>query len=213
MVCALVAPLVAPAVGASRKELLTVIAGTVWVLAVATGMTVLWRYSIAPGIPGVPPQAWPRESRIQPSTDLATLILLAHPQCPCTRASIEELDRLMARLEGRLVAHVLFVTPTDAPDGWERTDLWRSAAAIPGVDVVRDEGGAEARRFHSPTSGQVILYDAAGRLRFSGGITAARGHAGDNLGQSAIVELLEGSAPAATVTPVFGCALLDAQGS
>jgi hypothetical protein len=190
-----------------------VIAGAAWLLAVATGMTVLWRYSTAPGIPAAPPAEWPRESRIRPSPDLATLILLAHPRCPCTRASIEELDRLMARLDGRLVAHVLFVTPTDAPDGWERTDLWRSAAAIPGVDVVRDEDGAEARRFHSPTSGQVILYDAAGRLRFSGGITAARGHAGDNLGRSAIVELLEGDSPTATATPVFGCSLLEAHGS
>jgi len=190
-----------------------VIAGTAWLLAVATGMTVLWRYSTAPGIPAAPPHEWPRESRIRPSPDLATLILLAHPQCPCTRASIEELDRLMARLDGRLVAHVLFVTPTDAPDGFERTDLWRSAAAIPGVDVVRDEDGVEARRFHAPTSGQVILYDAAGRLRFSGGITAARGHAGDNLGRSAIVELLEGDSPTATATPVFGCSLLEAHGS
>jgi len=190
-----------------------VVAGAAWLLAVATGMTALWRYSAAPGLPAAPPLEWPRESRIRPSPDLATLILLAHPRCPCTRASIEELDRLMARLDGRLVAHVLFVTPTDAPDGWERTDLWRSAAAIPGVDVVRDEDGAEARRFHSPTSGQVILYDAAGRLRFSGGITAARGHAGDNLGLSAIVQLLEGDSPTATATPVFGCSLLEAHGS
>jgi hypothetical protein len=196
-----------------RKELSMVIAGSAWLLAVAIGMTVLWRYSTAAGIPAAPPLEWPRESRIRPSPDLATLILLAHPQCPCTRASIEELDRLMARLDGRLVAHVLFVTPTDVPDGWERTDLWRTAAAIPGVDVVRDEDGAEARRFHAPTSGQVILYDAAGRLRFSGGITAARGHAGDNLGRSAIVALLEGGAPTAPATPVFGCALLEAQGS
>jgi hypothetical protein len=59
----------------------------------------------------------------------------------------------------------------------------------------------------------VILYDAAGRLRFSGGITAARGHAGDNLGRSAIVELLEGDSPTATATPVFGCSLLEAHGS
>src|SRR5262249_61730921 len=128
----------------------------------------------------------------------------------------EALDRVRARADGGLAANVLFVTPADAPEGGERTDLWRSAAAIPGVTVERDEDGAEARRFNSPTSGQVIVYDAAGRLRFSGGITAARGHAGDNLGESAIVELVrgrEGDAPIATATPVFGCALLEAQGS
>ena len=163
MVCALGAP----AVNASRRERLTVIAGVVWLLSVAGGMTLLWRYSTAPGIAAVPPEEWPPESRIRPSPDRATLILMTHPRCPCTRASVEELDRLMARLEGRLAAHVLFVTPTDAPDGWEQTDLWRRAAAIPGVDVVRDGDGAEARRFNAPTSGQVMVYDAAGHLRFS----------------------------------------------
>ncbi len=203
----------APAVIASRKELLILIAGTAWLLVVAAGMTMLWGYSTAPGIPGAPPHEWPRESRIRPSPDLATLILMAHPRCPCTRASIGELDRLMARVEGRLAAYVLFVTPMDAPAGWERTDLWRSAAAIPGVVVVRDADGAEARRFNSPTSGQVIVYDAAGKLRFSGGITPARGHAGDNLGLSEIVALVEGESPTAIATPVFGCSLLESQGS
>ena len=203
----------APAVNASRKELLTTIAGAAWLLAVASGTTLLWRYSTAPGMAAEPPSQWPQESRIRLDPKLATLVMLAHPQCPCTRASIEDLDRLMARLEGRLAVHVLFVTPPGAPEGWEQTDLWRSAAAIPGVAVMRDEDGAEARRFHSPTSGQVILYDAAGRLRFNGGITPARGHAGDNLGSSAIVALLEHESPAATAAPVFGCSLREAQAS
>jgi hypothetical protein len=200
-------------VNASRKELLTLIAGVAWLLSVAVGMTGLWRYATAAGAPADPPRQWPRESRIQPRRDVATLILMAHPRCPCTRASIEELDRLMARVEGRIAANVLFVTPADAPEGWERTDLWRSAAAIPGVEVLRDEDGAEARRFRAPTSGQVILYDASGRLRFSGGITAARGHAGDNLGVSTIVALVEGDSSTATATPVFGCSLLERQES
>jgi hypothetical protein len=55
-------------------------------------------------------------------------------------------------------------------------------------------------------------------LLFSGGITAARGHAGDNAGRSELVSLLNGGpvAPAATLnrggsardaTSVFGCPL------
>jgi hypothetical protein len=113
----------------------------------------------------------------------------------------------MARLQGRVTAHVLVVRPPDAPDGWEQTDLWRSAADIPGVDVVRDDDGAEMGRFGALTSGQVVLYDPSGRLLFAGGITASRGHEGGNAGRDAIVALVTGTDAAPRATPVFGCAL------
>ncbi len=133
--------------------------------------------------------------------------MLAHPHCPCTRASVGELARLMTRCEGLLTARVLFFEPPDAPEGWVRTDLWRSAAAIPGVDVLEDESGVEAGRFGATTSGQTVLYDVNGRLLFRGGITGARGHAGDNAGRSAIVSLLTGGTAGRMETSVFGCAL------
>jgi len=192
-----------------HRRFLPAIAGALWVMAVASGMTMLWAYAEAPGPAATPPAVWPRDSRIRPSAERATLIMLAHPHCPCTRASLEELDRLMARVGDRLTTDVLFVTPHDASGGWEATDLWRSAAAIPGVAVVDDLDGIEAHRFGALTSGQVLLYDAAGRLRFSGGITPARGHAGDSAGRSAIVALLERASSAPVETPVFGCSLLD----
>src|SRR5205823_6234038 len=86
-----------------------------------------------------------------------------------------------------------FYRPQNAPSDWERTDLYRQAAAIPGVTICRDEEGAEARYFHAATSGQTLLYDEAGRLLFSGGITAARGHEGDNDGQQTLIALLNDS--------------------
>ena len=51
--------------------------------------------------------------------------------------------------------------------------------------------GAEANLFGAATSGQTMVYDPGGRLRFSGGITAARGHYGDNVGVSAIARLID----------------------
>ena len=60
-----------------------------------------------------------------------------------------------------------------------------SAAEIPGVEVVSDEDDAQSAAFGAAVSGQTLLYDREGRLIFSGGITAARGHAGDNAGRSA----------------------------
>jgi hypothetical protein len=57
------------------------------------------------------------------------------------------------------------------------------------------------------TSGQTFLYDARGTLLFSGGITGARGHAGDNAGRASIVALLNRAGAATTSTNVFGCSL------
>jgi hypothetical protein len=118
-----------------------------------------------------------------------------------------ELARLMAQAQGQVTAYVLFNKPPNLSQDWEETDLWDSAAAIPGVNVMRDDEGIEARRFHSATSGQTMLYDKEGNLLFSGGITGGRGHEGDNPGRSAIVSLLNTSEGDQAETPVFGCPL------
>ncbi|HEY6421580.1 MAG TPA: hypothetical protein VIX59_21490 [Candidatus Binataceae bacterium] len=47
-----------------------------------------------------------------------------------------------------------------------------------------------------------MLYDRRGRLLFSGGITGARGHFGDNAGVSAIVALIDTPASAGLDRPV-----------
>lgn len=136
--------------------------------------------------------------------------MLTHPKCPCSRASIGELAKLLARVDGKLDAHVVMLRPEAFPPGWEKTDLWRSAAAIPGVTVWTDAGGVEAARFGAETSGQVYLYDPGARLRYRGGITAARGHAGDNTGSEAVMRLVQAAATenyAQHEGKVFGCAL------
>ena len=180
-----------------------------WLFAVSIGLWLLWGYENTPGVGAEPPRQWPADSRIQRATDRATLVMLAHPHCPCTRASIGELASLMAQSQGRVTAYVLFLKPAGFSEDWEKTDLWQSAANIPGVTAVIDDGGAEARRFHAATSGQTILYDAEGRLLFSGGITGSRGHSGDNAGRSAIVSLVNAGAADRAETFVFGCPLFD----
>ncbi|HEV2706263.1 MAG TPA: hypothetical protein VGV59_10090 [Pyrinomonadaceae bacterium] len=183
--------------------------GFTWVLMILVGLWVLWGYENTPGQGGTPPLNWPAASRVQRHSNPFTLIMLVHPHCPCTRASINELALIMARGQGRLTAHLLFLKPDGTEPGWERSDLWESASTIPGVEVMTDEGGAEAHLFNAATSGQVLLYDAGGRLVFSGGITGARGHEGDNAGRDAITSLLISSEAERTETVVFGCSLLD----
>jgi hypothetical protein len=52
----------------------------------------------------------------------------------------------------------------------------------------------------------VVLYNAAGALLFSGGITAARGHEGDNAGREMVLAHLAAN-DAGRRAPVFGCPL------
>lgn len=118
-----------------------------------------------------------------------------------------ELALIMAKARGQVQTRVWFYRPAGTPENWAHTDLWRSAAEIPGVSVAGDEGGAEAARFHASVSGQTLLYEGDGRRLFNGGITGARGHSGDNAGRSAVLALVQGETHQAVETPVFGCVL------
>jgi hypothetical protein len=117
----------------------------------------------------------------------------------------------MAHSQGRLSAYVLFIKPQGFSDAWEQTDLWQSAADIPGVTVILDTDGREAHLFDAATSGQTVLYDRDGRMLFRGGITASRGHFGDNAGQASIISIVNAEVPDQTETSVFGCPLFDPQ--
>jgi hypothetical protein len=179
-----------------------------WLAGIGAGFAVVLKYQNTEGRAGVTPQHWPAGTLIALDPDRDTLVMFAHPRCPCTRASLDELNRLLARTSGKVRPQVWFVRPAGLPAGWTETDLWRSAAALPGVTVREDAGGAQASLFGAETSGYVVLYDPRGRLLFKGGITGSRGHAGDNAGENAVVSLLIGGDAALSQTRVFGCSLL-----
>ena len=184
------------------------IGAAAWLAAVAGGFALLLRYKNTPGAQsGAAPAQWPAGSTVARSDRRSTLLFFAHPRCVCTRASLAELARMMARFHDRIEAKVLFWMPRDAPPDWGSTDLWTSAGRIPGVAVLRDEEGREATRFGVATSGGVVLYDERGRLLFQGGITQSRGHEGDSFGQERIASLLTTGAADRADAPVFGCAL------
>jgi len=196
----------------SKRQALVAVSVAVWLIAVVGGLSLLSKYSLAPGVAGSPSSRWPVASRLARGTNAAHLVMVVHPHCPCSRASIGELAMLMAREQGHLQASVVFVEPPGFAGSWAKTDLWASAGLIPGVTRVIDDG-REARLFSAATSGQTMVYDADGRLRFTGGITVARGHFGDNEGVESIAMILDDRRPArnSTVakTPVYGCALFD----
>lgn len=200
-----------PLVGRTKKNFIVIVAFVLWIPAVAFGITTLWKYSTAAGHPAEPPIDWPEKAPLARLVGRASLVMFAHPQCGCSRASLGELALIMAHARAPVNAAVFFYSPSAEPGEWCKTDLWQSAAAIPGVQVFKDRDGEVARSFGVFTSGQTLLYDSAGRLLFKGGITAFRGHSGDNAGRSAIAVLLQREPSEVrnvpVSTPVFGCSL------
>jgi hypothetical protein len=197
----------------NRKSKIALLVIVIWMIAVGSGLQTMLAYDNSPGIIAAAPTMWPAGSHISRQTGIATLVMMVHPHCPCSRASIGELALLLAEVPGPVNVNVLFIKPHDFPETWEQTDLWSSAAMIPGVKASVDAEGAEARLFGSQTSGQVMLYDINGQLIFKGGITASRGHSGDNDGRRAIVSLLTQHHEDMTETPVFGCPLFEKSSS
>src|SRR4029079_6256865 len=112
-----------------------------------------------PGVATRAPASWPTASALVPAQEGHTLVVFAHPRCPCTRATMSELARLLARVSVPRV-YVAFLAPRDAGPDWIRSDLWRSATHVPGVQAVADLDVQEAARFGARTSGATVLYDA-----------------------------------------------------
>src|SRR5262249_45493081 len=127
--------------------------GLLWGGAILFGARVLLSYENTPGAPGRPPSMWPAETAIARGGNRFTLVMLAHPNCPCSRASLVELDHIMASSQGNLTAHVIFSKPGADRAEIESTALWRQAARIPGVVPWFDQSGLETQRFGGEVSG------------------------------------------------------------
>jgi hypothetical protein len=98
----------------------------------------------------------------------------------------------------------LVYRPRPVEPAWARTAIVETLDQLPNTDVVADVDGIYATRLGMLTSGAVVLYSPQGDVEFAGGITASRGHAGDNPGAAAISRIL-GGARSIRRTPVYGC--------
>jgi hypothetical protein len=177
--------------------------------ATAFGLDAALTYQARPGAPNEPRAEWPDEPSIGLDPERATLVLALHPRCPCSRATLAELERLLARWPESLQTHVLFYADPALGPHWHETDLWRRAASLPGAGVHVDELGQRARSLGAKVSGTALLYSREGKLLFEGGLTAARGHEGANPGTDAIAAILSARTPETRSAPVYGCALFE----
>lgn len=183
-----------------------------WGMSVSVGFGVLMDYSFAPGpetrVEGQLSSAVRTALDLEPGRP--AIIVLAHVGCPCTRATLAELERALVQSDSPVQARVVCTYPESKGLDWARNRaVWRIASRIRGVLVVGDASGRLARSLGIGTSGHVLLYDAGGHLLFSGGITPARGHEGGNMGRSALVARVRGEHRSLATSPVFGCALFS----
>ena len=103
---------------------------------------------------------------------------------------------------------VVATIPETGAEDWPETANVVAAAALSDRDLIIDRGGLIADRFGVVASGTVMLFESAGHNLFLGGITASRGHVGENSGLAALRNLLNGKATSGDRNlPVFGCRL------
>ena len=184
-----------------------VLAGALWLFAIGIGLIKIYDYEFTPGPQGTLSSQWPTASSIKKPNDMFQFIMVVHPHCPCSRASMGELEKIMAHNQGKVNTYVLFVRPKQFDKTWVMTDLYQQALRIPGVQVIIDDEGRLAELFGATTSGQTFLYDKTGNLIFTGGITESRGHAGDNVGSDTVNALINHRLVSVHKTKFFGCSI------
>jgi hypothetical protein len=183
--------------------------GLLWGGGVFFGARTMLDYGTAEASPGTPSTTWPSRSAIRQKPGKFTLTMFAHPDCPCTRASLAELEAIETELNGSLNSIVVFSKPRAGAEEARASWLWKKASSLPGVTVLWDGHTVETERFGARVSGQTLLYDPEGNLVFSGGLTSARGHEGSNRGVDAVLRRVSGDASVPEQFPVFGCSLHD----
>ncbi len=181
-----------------------------WLAGVAFFLHVEWSWASTPGPRGEAPARWPIESRLQRTPGRATLLVFATPDCDCTRATLASLEPLLAD-HAEVDARLVMVRQGEGGEAWARAQQ-ELAGALPAARRELDEGGVESIRFGAATSGTVMLYGPDGALRFRGGVTASRGHLGENAALDALRSLLSGGTSSQRDFAVFGCALRSGSG-
>ncbi len=178
-----------------------------WAVCCLTGFGVLAHYGNTPGEAGAAQPDLSTLEQLALDETRPTVVMFVHPHCPCTAASLESLARLQRRFPDRLALRVVFCVPTGMEADWHEAKLWHHAGRLPSCQRIVDTGGGLCRSAGAATSGTVGVYDPNGRLRFWGGITPSRGHAGDSPGADAIARYLS-QQPYDERSDVYGCPLM-----
>lgn len=184
---------------------LAIIACSLWCAALVSGFALVHAQMSTPGDARPAPSAWPEDTSLSLDSDAPTILLFAHPRCPCTRATIRQLATLPADLR----VSVTLVLSGPGLRTYENQPLATLANELLEAEIALDPTGAEARRFGAHTSGHIVAYSPSGQLLFSGGITPGRGHEGPTDALAALAFTLRTNEPSPHASLVFGCPILN----
>lgn len=187
----------------------TVVSVVLWSAAVIAGIQRIWSYEGTPGSQLSAPATWPGSSLVSVDHERATLMMFVHPLCACTRASLTELREALDAMDRAPAVWIVMLSPQGILKEWDQSSIANIANRIPEATIVTDVDGRAADRFGASTSGHVVVYDREGSLVFSGGITGARGHIGNNDGRRGLIAAVHGTRDHAHEHPIFGCGLHD----
>ena len=188
----------------------------------ALGWYQLGRYASTPGEQFAAPALWNPHAA---HASTPHLIVFIHPGCSCTHATLQQLDKLLQSPHPP-VRLTLAVYQSKALITQHQASFDSSSYLHPAHDKLAefrqlsDWNGALARSLGAVTSGQILLYSAAGQLLFQGGITEERAHLGDNDSADSLLTAINSTArpfpnlhltstKAITPHPVFGCSILN----
>ncbi|HEY4058308.1 MAG TPA: hypothetical protein VGM39_16965, partial [Kofleriaceae bacterium] len=166
---------------------------------IAIGIGAMTAHATKSGAQAEVPEEWPVGSNLPHHG--VTVMMFVHPECPCTRASLASLATAVGDHTNATITIVASGPMNDIAE--------HLVSSVRGARVVVDRDGKEAARFGAKTSGHVVAYDEDGHLAFAGGITAARGHIGPNMGAASVASIIAGAKPFTASRDVFGCSLRE----
>ncbi|MFK7819562.1 MAG: hypothetical protein AB8G99_12660 [Planctomycetaceae bacterium] len=176
---------------------------------VAGGLTLV-DYSVTAGESGEPLEAR-LPSEFLAEDGQAVVVVVIHPQCPCTISTARELQRLAPQFPRGISVVVCAFCPGDEDDSWIDSSLVDVLNRVPNSRVVVDRDGHLAEMLGAQTSGHVLFYGTDGALAFTGGITAGRGHEGRSAAAEDLLAGVRGRSGCES-WPVYGCALFGDRG-
>jgi hypothetical protein len=196
-----------------KSRILIAAAATIWLSICAYLTAQLIEFGTRPEQKARLASAFPAGSKLKLVPNKFTVVAFLHPRCPCSKASVGELEELMQRCGDNTMAYALFLKPTGCSEKFAKSELFEQTSKIKGVHAIVDKDGHEAKIFGSKTSGQLMVYNPEGRLVFSAGITGSRGHYGDNLGLDAAFQSISQKSKNFDCTDVYGCPLFASSDS
>src|SRR5882762_11463884 len=101
-----------------RLKLALLLMFCLWLGLIVVGYAWLLRYSFAVGKAATAPGTIPHGLASSAPSARPQLLLALHPRCPCSRATLTELAKILSRAANACDVTVLLYRPADKPDSW-----------------------------------------------------------------------------------------------